>query len=1021
MANVIKHKRGSGSDPVANDLVVGEVAIRTDVGKLFTKMDNGSVAEIAGGGSDIAINTLSSSSGTGGGSATFNGSAFRFTLSAPPSVSAQQLLVSINGVIQKPVAGTSQPSEGFSVDGTDIILGDAPATGSDFFILTFKSLGVSEPADNSVTTAKIVDNNVTEAKLALNSVTNNRVANGAITNAKIGNSAIDTAKLQDDAVTSAKIADGAIVNADINASAAIAGSKISPNFGSQNIVTTGVINSGAITTTANINVSSSDPTIVFSDSDNNPDFDIKAGGGRFSIRDATNNAERLKIDSSGRVMINNTFGSSAHPAADDLIVGATSGSNGMTILTANNATANIFFNDGSANNGSIQYIHSTSPKAMRFNSAGHYEFDIDGNEKVRIDSSGNIGIGKVPSRTLDVAGKIRSSDSVCFGDNSSTPSEGAAIHRPAASTLGFVTNDSERMRIGSSGEVYIGTSNWPTGSMGKAAGRVLIGNEGDLTLYKETNSAGGGASFKLSCKEGGDATKIGFCQMFGGTENTSDQSGFLSIRTSDANGSGIERMRIDSSGNVIIGGTTLNNSAVSGQALQIHGTTRPTLILRGNASGSNVGEIQFADNSGSDDDNTGIRAGLIQYDHGSNYMAFRTQAVERMRIDSSGRLLIGHSFPFSVGGVEAHLQVIGTGSDDSSIIMSRTSNDIHPASLCFIKSRATNIGDVTTVQSGDSLGKILFFGADGTDDDTPAAEIDVEVDGTPGSNDMPGRIVFKTTADGASSTTERMRINSDGSLNISSTTDGSINLSTTDARGSFIRYQISGTTKVFAGCSEGLGFGSEDDFGIRTSGHLRVRTGADQHMVVTDEGFIAVKGLAGSFDGNVDPSSKQYHQFCQTGNSKQVAKFRQEHHAGLGTEFSMNSTSNSEAIYVTGQGPIRFRVLSNGNVANTNNSYGQISDISLKENIVDSNSQWNDIKAIKVRNFNFKADTEKVNMIGVVAQELETVSPKLVWQDRDGLKNVSYSVLYMKAVKCLQEAMTKIETLETKVAVLEAK
>ena len=148
MANVIKHKRGSGSDPVASDLVVGEVAIRTDVGKLFTKMDNGSVAEIAGGGSDIAINTLSSSSATGGGSATFNGSAYRFTLSAPPSVSAQQLLVSINGVIQKPVAGTGQPSEGFSVDGTDIILGDAPATGSDFFILTFKSLGVSEPADN---------------------------------------------------------------------------------------------------------------------------------------------------------------------------------------------------------------------------------------------------------------------------------------------------------------------------------------------------------------------------------------------------------------------------------------------------------------------------------------------------------------------------------------------------------------------------------------------------------------------------------------------------------------------------------------------------------------------------------------------------------------------------------------------------------------------------------------------------------------------------------------------------------
>ena len=213
MANVIKHKRGSGSDPVANDLVVGEVAIRTDVGKLFTKMDNGSVAEIAGGGSDIAINTLSSSSGTGGGSATFNGSAYRFTLSAPPSVSAQQLLVSINGVIQKPVPGTGQPSEGFSVDGTDIILGDAPAAGSDFFILTFKSLGVSEPADNSVTSAKIVD--------------------------------------------------GAIVNADINASAAIDGTKISPDFGSQTVTTTGTVNTGLINAS-----SASDQILNLNSSDN---------------------------------------------------------------------------------------------------------------------------------------------------------------------------------------------------------------------------------------------------------------------------------------------------------------------------------------------------------------------------------------------------------------------------------------------------------------------------------------------------------------------------------------------------------------------------------------------------------------------------------------------------------------------------------------------------------------------------------------------------------------------------------
>ena len=71
----------------------------------------------------------------------------------------------------------------------------------------------------------------------------------------------------------------------------------------------------------------------------------------------------------------------------------------------------------------------------------------------------NFGIGKSPSRTLDVQGKIRSSDSVCFGDNSSTPSEGAAIHRPAASSLAFVTNNAERVRITSAGKIGIADAN----------------------------------------------------------------------------------------------------------------------------------------------------------------------------------------------------------------------------------------------------------------------------------------------------------------------------------------------------------------------------------------------------------------------------------------------------------------------------------------------------------------------------------------------------------------------------------
>ena len=130
-----------------------------------------------------------------------------------------------------------------------------------------------------------------------------------------------------------------------------------------------------------------------------------------------------------------------------------------------------------------------------------------------------------------------------------------------------------------------------------------------------------------------------------------------------------------------------------------------------------------------------------------------------------------------------------------------------------------------------------------------------------------------------------------------------------------------------------------------------------------------------------------------------------------------------------GGGAIRFRVNSNGNVQNVNNSYGAISDVNLKENIEDASSQWDDIKAVKVRKFSWKSDKkDKADMLGVIAQELETAGmgglvnehPDTV-QKEDGSyeqtgtshKSVKYSILYMKAIKALQETMTKVEKLET--------
>jgi hypothetical protein len=146
------------------------------------------------------------------------------------------------------------------------------------------------------------------------------------------------------------------------------------------------------------------------------------------------------------------------------------------------------------------------------------------------------------------------------------------------------------------------------------------------------------------------------------------------------------------------------------------------------------------------------------------------------------------------------------------------------------------------------------------------------------------------------------------------------------------------------------------------------------------------------------------------------------HAAGAGTSVAHFIGQHSATAVNTGT--TSFLVWTNGNVENTNNSYGALSDVKLKENIVDAGSQWNDLKALQVRNYNFKEETgqQTHTQIGLVAQEVELVSPGLVGEspDRDAegndlgtvTKSVSYSVLYMKAVKALQEAMGRIETLE---------
>jgi hypothetical protein len=121
----------------------------------------------------------------------------------------------------------------------------------------------------------------------------------------------------------------------------------------------------------------------------------------------------------------------------------------------------------------------------------------------------------------------------------------------------------------------------------------------------------------------------------------------------------------------------------------------------------------------------------------------------------------------SIYGAKPALQLTGTDFNSSAFSIIRNAADANSPNLIFGKSRSAD-GN-TVVQDGDDLGNITFAAADGTDQNNTAARIYAEVDGAPGANDTPGRLVFATTADGANSATERLRIDSSGVATFAST------------------------------------------------------------------------------------------------------------------------------------------------------------------------------------------------------------------------------------------------------------
>ena len=281
-----------------------------------------------------------------------------------------------------------------------------------------------------------------------------------------------------------------------------------------------------------------------------------------------------------------------------------------------------------------------------------------------------------------------------------------------------------------------------------------------------------------------------------------------------------------------------------------------------------------------------------------------------------------------------------------------------------------------------------------------------------------------------------------------------------------IRFSDANTVKVLTGGVENIKFdnsavvvnngGADVDFRVEGDADTElffIDAGADQVCLGTSTTIANTKlNVAGgpikaSFS-NGTPTTGNFNQFTDAGANTYNTMFHNWSSNPLSqyildVSFKGATPDNGQAHFIDMRDATTSRcaIRADGDIRNHDNSYGAISDIKLKEQVSDATSQWDDIKALTIRKFKFKTDVATGDSdihwrLGVIAQEVENAgmnglvsteadtaadSDGIISQTGTTTKSVKYSVLYMKAVKALQEAMARIETLEAKVTALESK
>jgi hypothetical protein len=448
-------------------------------------------------------------------------------------------------------------------------------------------------------------------------------------------------------------------------------------------------------------------------------------------------------------------------------------------------------------------IGTTSPGAILDVGQANNQGDVDFRFFNRGAGSANssVTLGLFPTNTATRGGKI-----VMFADN---PGGGQFSMRFLTSTT--TAEPSERMRIDTAGRLLVGT--FTTVSIAGSSGFIQQhGNKStcNLALAGYANNLGGpilafGASRSTTVGTAGTIVNSGDILgdiRFAGDDGTDINSSGASIRAEVDGTPGAD----DMPGRLVFSTTA-------------DGAASPTERLRINSAGTTT---------------------LTSAAATSPFIA-KISTAEVARIDSSGRLLLGTSTVRNVGSAFApQFQLESPNSGIAGLTVVTNRGDTLGPSISLAKSRGASVGSTTIVADGDTLGELRFCGADGTDIETMGARIFASVDGTPSANDMPGRLIFSTTADGAATPTERLRITSAGVLQVADA--GHITVGTTTG------------TKIGTATTQKLGFYNA--------------TPVVQPAAVADITTVATAGTLPTADGSVtvadadDPTNAELLEYC---------------------------------------------------------------------------------------------------------------------------------------------------------------